>query len=58
MAKGIIAFLSIWAMLYVGIEIFRAMSGKEKWVTVKTIVYAGMLAAFAVGILVGIVLVF
>lgn len=36
----IMTFICLFIILYTGIEIFRKMTGKEKWDIVKTISYS------------------
>lgn len=40
MIKALISFGFLFGIFYMGIEIFRMMTGKEKWEMVKTISYS------------------
>ena len=40
MIKMLTSFMFLFGIFYMGIEIFRMMTGKEKWEMVKTISYS------------------
>ena len=40
MIKMLTTFICLFGIFYMGIEIFRMMTGKEKWEMVKTISYS------------------
>ena len=48
-SKIILGFLGIFILFYVGIETFRKLTGKEKWVLTKSIIYSIMCASAAIG---------
>jgi hypothetical protein len=58
MIKALLAFVILFAILYFGIEGFRSMTNKEKWVTTKTTVYAASLSLLTFVILTVIVVLF
>lgn len=49
MVKIILGFLLVFAAFYVGIDTFRGLTGKEKWVLTKTLLYSIMCASAAIG---------
>jgi hypothetical protein len=40
MMKAILSFVMLFVIFYMGIEIFRSMTGKEKWEAAKTFSYS------------------
>jgi hypothetical protein len=40
MIKSLLSFFLLFAIFFMGIEIFRKMTGKEKWDVVKTVSYS------------------
>ena len=58
MGKAIMAFVLLFALFFVGIELFRKLSGKEKWVLTKTVAYSIVCAVLAIVALTVIVLLF
>jgi hypothetical protein len=48
MIKLILSFLILFGIFYMGIEIFRMMTGKEKWEMIKTICYSLAISAAVV----------
>jgi hypothetical protein len=40
MIKMLVIFLSLFIICFCGIEIFRKLTSKEKWQTIKTISYS------------------
>jgi hypothetical protein len=58
MTKIIFGFIAIFLFFYVGIDTFRQLTGKEKWVLTKSLIYSIMCASAAVGLIAVIVLLF
>ncbi len=58
MIKMLLAFVSLLVIFYTGIEIFRKMTGKERWNVVKTFSYAIVLSVVVIGFMIGIVILF
>jgi hypothetical protein len=58
MIKMLVSFLSLFAIFFFGIEIFRKLSGKEKWVLTKTLGYSIVCAVLTILALTAVVLVF
>jgi len=58
MIKMLLAFVSLLVIFYTGIEIFRKMTGKERWNVVKTFSYAIGLSIVVIGFMIGIVILF
>ncbi len=58
MIKMIMTFVFLFIIFYTGIEIFRKLTGKEKWDIVKTISYSVAISLSVVVFLVGIVVLF
>jgi hypothetical protein len=58
MIKALIAFVSLFIIFFVSIDLFRKMTRKEKWSVVKVTTYSALIAVLVMMILVGIVLVF
>lgn len=58
MVKIILGFLAIFFFFYIGIDVFRQLTGKEKWVLTKTLLYSIMCASAAVGSIALIVVLF
>lgn len=58
MIKVIFAFLIIFCLFFLGIRVFREMSGLEKWNVAKYAGYSMICAVFTIMILVSIVLIF
>ena len=48
-SKIVFGFVVIFMLFYFGINILRRLSGKEKWVLTKTIIYSIICASAAVG---------
>lgn len=51
MVKGIFAFLAIAALVAIGIEGFRYMTGRERWEVAKVIGYASLCSLIALVVL-------
>lgn len=49
MVKIILGFLAVFFFFYIGIDVFRQLTGKEKWVLTKTLLYSIMCASAAIG---------
>ena len=58
MIKGIIFFLGLWAVITGGINVWRSLTGKEKWDTIKCVWFGALTCAITFIILIGIVAVF
>ena len=58
MIKALISFISLFIIIYVGIDLFRKFTRKEKWEFVKTASYAAGIAVVTLFVLVGIVILF
>ena len=58
MFKMLIAFISLFIIFYTGIEIFRKLTGKEKWEVAKTISYSLAISMAVIVFLVSIVVLF
>lgn len=58
MVKIILGFLAIFFFFYIGIDVFRQLTGKEKWVLTKTLLYSIMCASAAIGLIALIVVLF
>jgi hypothetical protein len=58
MLKMLVAFLSLFLIFFFGIEIFRSLTRREKWDTVKTVTYSLAIAAITVVTLIVIVILF
>ncbi len=58
MIKMLMTFIFLFIIFYTGIEIFRKMTGKEKWEIAKTVSYSLAISLVVVMFLVGIVVLF
>lgn len=58
MIKSLLTFVMLFGIFYMGIEIFRMMTGKEKWEFVKTFTYSLAIALVTAVFLVVIVVLF
>jgi len=58
MIKSLLTFVMLFGIFYMGIEIFRKMTGKEKWEIVKTGSYSLAISLAVVVFLVCIVVLF
>lgn len=58
MSKIILAFLLLFFSVYVGIDSFRQLTGKQKWELTKSVFYSIMCASAAVGLVAVIVFLF
>jgi hypothetical protein len=58
MIKMLSVFLFLFVTFYMGIEVFRMMSGKERWQFAKTLSYSLAISLVVVLFLVGIVVLF
>lgn len=58
MIKMIMTFIFLFIIFYTGIEIFRKLTGKEKWEIAKTFSYSVAISLFVIVFLVGIVILF
>jgi hypothetical protein len=58
MIKALISFVSLFIIIYVGIDLFRQFTKKEKWEVVKTASYAAGVALVTLFVLLAIVVLF
>lgn len=58
MIKALFAFVVLFASVYFGIELFRKMTGKQKWALTKTVAYSIVCAVLALAALTAIVIFF
>ena len=58
MARLILTFFVMWALVGAGIIMFRAMSGQEKWELVKLLTFSGFCAIIAIVLLMALVVLF
>lgn len=58
MIKLLSVFLFLFVLFYMGTEVFRMMSGKERWQLTKTLSYSLAISLAVVLFLVGIVVLF
>jgi hypothetical protein len=58
MMKMIMAFVFLFIIFYTGIEIFRKLTGKEKWDIAKTFSYSVAISLFVIAFLVVLVVLF
>ena len=58
MIKMIMTFVFLFIIFYTGIEIFRKLTGKEKWEVAKTISYSLAISMAVIVFLVSIVVLF
>ena len=58
MIKMLSVFLFLFVALYMGIEVFRMMTGKERWQFTKTLSYSLVISLAVVLFLVSIVILF
>ena len=56
--KMIMAFVFLFIIFYTGLEIFRSMTGKEKWEVAKTFSYSVAISLFVIAFLVVLVVLF
>jgi len=58
MIKGLLTFVFLFVIFYTGIEIFRKMTGQEKWEVAKTFSYSICLALVVIVCMVSLVVLF
>jgi hypothetical protein len=58
MIKIILGFLAAFFFFYIAIDSFRQLTGKEKWVLTKSVVYSMMCASAAIGFIALIIVLF
>ena len=58
MMKTLLSFIMLFVIFYMGIEIFRSMTGKEKWEAAKTFSYSVAISLFVIAFLVVLVVLF
>lgn len=55
MFKALINFVFLTAIIWVGIDIFRHFTGKEKWAVTKTVAYSVFCAIISIILLFAVV---
>ena len=58
MIKGILFFILVWILVIIGIQVFRILTSKEKWVLTKVVSFGAATAFVATVIVVFIVVIF
>lgn len=58
MIKSLLVFVMLFGIFYMGIEIFRKFTGKEKWELAKTFSYSLVIALAIAAFLVVLVVLF
>ena len=58
MMKMLLSFVFLFVIFYTGIEIFRKMTGKEKWEVAKTLSYSLAISILVIVLLVCLVILF
>lgn len=58
MIKALISFVSLFIIIYIGIDLFRKFTKKEKWEVVKTASYSAGVAIVTLLVLLGVVVLF
>lgn len=58
MIKMLLTFIFLFIIFYTGIDIFRKLTGKEKWEVAKTTIYSVTIALLVVVFLTVIVVLF
>lgn len=58
MIRVLFAFVFLSIAFHAGIQLFRAMSGKEKWEFLKTFGYAMGISVVVIAFMIGIVILF
>jgi hypothetical protein len=58
MIKALMTFVFLFIIFYTGIEIFRKMTGQEKWEIAKTFSYSIALALFVIACMTVLVVMF
>lgn len=58
MIKALIAFVSLWAILFFGIDLFRKFTKQEKFETARLLIYSLSIAIIAMSLLTLIVVLF
>ena len=58
MIKAFITFISLFVILYFGIDLFRQFTKKEKWEYAKTAAYSLVISVIVLSFLFGMVIIF
>lgn len=58
MIKALVTFVSLFIIIYIGIDLFRKFTRKEQWQVVKTASYSAVLGIVTLLVLFGIVILF
>ena len=58
MIRVLFAFVFLSIAFHAGIQVFRSMSGKEKWEFLKTFGYAMSISVIVIAFMIGIVILF
>lgn len=58
MIKALISFVSLFIIIYVGIDLFRKFTRKKQWEVVKTASYSAVVAIVTLLVLLGVVVLF
>ena len=58
MIRVLFMFVLLFGAFWIGISVFRTLTGKEKWELTKIVVYATICAVLTLLVLVGIVILF
>lgn len=58
MIRVAIFFVLVFLMFFIGIQMIRALSGKEAWQLTKLLAYSGICAILTLMFLIGLVVVF
>jgi len=58
MIKMLVTFIALFVICFCGIEIFRKLSGQEKWEVVKTVSYSVAISLFVIVMLTVLVVLF
>ncbi len=58
MIKMIVGFVALFLIFFVGLGAFQELSGKEKWVLTKSILYSIMCATATIGLIAVIIFLF
>jgi uncharacterized membrane protein YoaK (UPF0700 family) len=58
MIKMLVAFVSLFVIFFVCIDLFRKFTNKEKWAVIKTVSYSLVVALLVVLVLLALVILF
>ena len=51
MIKGVVFFVIVWVVLYIGIDLFRKFTKQEKFEVLQQLIYALVLAIISLSVL-------